>query len=84
MFPLGPIISLFNNLFFIRIDAAKLLFTRKRSVIFLMILLLNLLIIIIIIIMIFRPIAKKIGGLGIWEDVLQIMSVIGKNSFYLL
>lgn len=23
------------------------------------------------------PIAKKIGGLGVWEDVLQIMSVLG-------
>ena len=30
VFPLGPLVALFNNLFFIRIDAAKLMFTRKR------------------------------------------------------
>ena len=36
------------------------------------------------IIIIIRPIAKKIGGLGIWEDILQIMSVIGKIFYYLI
>ena len=53
VFPLAPAIALLNNLFFIRIDAAKLMYTRKR------------------------PIAQKIGGLGVWEDIIHIMSVIG-------
>ena len=53
VFPLAPFISLMNNLFYIRIDAAKLMYTRKR------------------------PIAQKLGGMGAWEDIIQVMSVMG-------
>lgn len=66
IFPLAPVIALLNNLVFIRLDASKLTYTRKRytgkcS----------------LIVNCARPIAQKVGGLGVWEDVLQIMSVVG-------
>jgi anoctamin-10 len=53
VFPLAPLISLFNNVLNIRVDAAKLMYTRKR------------------------PIAQRVDGLGVWEDIIQILSVFG-------
>ena len=53
VFPLLPLIALFNNVLLLRVSAYKVCYTRQR------------------------PIALKSAGLGVWEDVLQIMSVIG-------
>jgi hypothetical protein len=46
VFPLAPLIVLLNSVVFMRVNAAKLLLTRKR------------------------PIAQKIGGLGVRNSVL--------------
>ena len=68
IFPLAPVIALLNNLVFIRLDASKLTYTRKRY---------GDMMILASCLTSVRPIAQKVGGLGVWEDVLQIMSVVG-------